>query len=52
VDYSSVERYLESFVNYEVIPGFGFASAGYDLDHVNELLRRLDDLTGRRARFT
>jgi dihydrofolate synthase/folylpolyglutamate synthase len=43
VDYSSVERYLESFVNYEVIPGFGFASAGYDLDHVHELLRRLGD---------
>ena len=38
MDYSSVERYLDSFVNYEVVPGFGFASAGYDLDHVNELL--------------
>ncbi|MBE9505705.1 MAG: bifunctional folylpolyglutamate synthase/dihydrofolate synthase, partial [Chloroflexi bacterium] len=43
MDYSSVERYLDSFVNYEVVPGFGFASAGYDLDHVNELLRRLGD---------
>ncbi len=43
MDYSSVERYLDSFVNYEVVPGFGFASAGYDLGHVNELLRRLGD---------
>ncbi len=41
VDYSQVERRLDSFVNYEVLPGFGFAEAGYDLDHVRELLRRL-----------
>ena len=42
-DYSSVERYLDVFVNYEVLPGFGFAEAGYDLAHVRELLRRLGD---------
>ncbi len=41
MDYSNVERYLDSFVDYEVIPGFGFAEAGYDLSHMFELLRRL-----------
>jgi len=41
VDYSPVEEYLDTFVNYEVIPGFGFAEDGYDLGHVRELLRRL-----------
>ena len=41
MDYSAVEAYLDSFVNYEVIPGFGFATAGYNLDHVCEVLRRL-----------
>jgi len=43
MDYSRVESYLDSFVNYEVLPGFGFAEAGYDLSHVRELLRRLGD---------
>ncbi|TFH33905.1 MAG: hypothetical protein E4G93_06175, partial [Dehalococcoidia bacterium] len=43
VDYSNVERYLDTFVNYEVLPGFGFAESGYDLSHVRELLRRLGD---------
>ncbi|MBN1855964.1 MAG: bifunctional folylpolyglutamate synthase/dihydrofolate synthase [Dehalococcoidia bacterium] len=41
MDYTAIERYLDSFVNYEVIPGFGFASEGYNLDHVHEVLRRL-----------
>lgn len=41
MDYSRVEEYLDTFVNYEVIPGFGFAEDGYDLGHVRELLRRL-----------
>ena len=41
MDYSPVEEYLDTFVNYEVIPGFGFAEAGYDLSHLKELLRRL-----------
>lgn len=40
-DYGRVESYLNDFVNYEVLPGFGFAEAGYDLSHVEELLRRL-----------
>ncbi len=43
MDYSRVESYLDSFVNYEVLPGFGFAEAGYDLSHIQELLRRLGD---------
>ncbi|MFW6056207.1 MAG: bifunctional folylpolyglutamate synthase/dihydrofolate synthase, partial [Chloroflexota bacterium] len=38
-----MESYLDSFVNYEVLPGFGFAEANYDLSHVRELLRRLGD---------
>jgi dihydrofolate synthase/folylpolyglutamate synthase len=28
-------------VNYEVLPGFGFAGVGYELGHVRELLQRL-----------
>jgi len=40
--YGRIERYLDTFVNYEVLPGFGFAEAGYSLSHVEELLRRLD----------
>ncbi len=43
MDFSHVEGYLDAFVNYEVLPGFGFAEAGYDLRHVEELLRRLGD---------
>jgi dihydrofolate synthase/folylpolyglutamate synthase len=43
VNYSGVEEYLNSFVNYEVMPGFGFAESGYDLSHVRELLQRLGD---------
>ncbi len=40
--YGRIERYLDTFVNYEVLPGFGFAEAGYSLSHLEELLRRLD----------
>jgi dihydrofolate synthase / folylpolyglutamate synthase len=43
VNYSRVEAFLDSFVNYELLPGFGFAESGYDLSHVRELLRRLGD---------
>jgi len=42
-DYSRVEKYLDDFVNYEVLPGFGFASAGYTLDHVEAVLHDLGD---------
>ena len=41
MDFTRIEQYLNSFVNYEVLPGFGFAEAGYDLSHCVELLRRL-----------
>lgn len=43
MDFSGIERRLDTYVNYEAIPGFGFADAGYSLDHVHELLRRLGD---------
>ncbi len=42
-DFSTIERRLASYANYETIPGFGFADAAYDLSHVRELLRRLGD---------
>jgi len=42
-DYSRVESYLDDFVNYEVLPGFGFATAGYTLDHVQRVLSELGD---------
>ena len=42
-DYSQIERYLDDFVNYEVLPGFDFATAGYTLDHVEAVLRNLGD---------
>ena len=42
-DYSRVEKYLDDFVNYEVLPGFGFASAGYTLDHVESVLHDLGE---------
>ncbi len=43
MNYSGVDEYLASFANYEVLPGFGFATAGYDLSHVVELLHRVGD---------
>jgi len=42
-DFSRVERYLDDFVNYEVLPGFGFATAGYTLDHVEAILHDIGD---------
>ena len=42
-DFSRVERYLDDFVNYEVLPGFGFVTAGYTLDHVEAVLYDLGD---------
>jgi dihydrofolate synthase / folylpolyglutamate synthase len=43
MDFSKVDAFLNRFVNYEVLPGFGFAQSGYDLSHIGELLRRLDN---------
>jgi dihydrofolate synthase/folylpolyglutamate synthase len=41
LNYSQAEEYLNSFVNYEQIPGITYAQAGYSLRHVEELLRRM-----------
>jgi dihydrofolate synthase/folylpolyglutamate synthase len=41
LNYSQAEEYLNSFVNYERIPGVSYAGAGYTLRHVEELLNRL-----------
>jgi dihydrofolate synthase/folylpolyglutamate synthase len=43
LNYSQAEEYLNSFTNYEQIPGITYAQAGYSLRHVEELLKRLDD---------
>ena len=41
MNYSQAEDYLNSFVNYEQIPGISYAQPGYDLMHVEELLNRM-----------
>ena len=41
MNYSQAEEYLNSFTNYEQIPGITYAGAGYSLGHVEELLRRM-----------
>jgi dihydrofolate synthase/folylpolyglutamate synthase len=41
VNYSQAEEYLNSFVNYEQIPGISYAQPGYSLRHVEELLNRM-----------
>jgi dihydrofolate synthase/folylpolyglutamate synthase len=41
LNYSQAEEYLNSFVNYEQIPGISYAQPGYDLRHVEELLNRM-----------
>ena len=43
MNYSQAEEYLNSFVNYEQIPGISYAQPGYDLGHLEELLRRMGD---------
>ena len=43
MNYSQAEEYLNSFTNYEQIPGITYAQAGYSLRHVEELLRRMDN---------
>jgi dihydrofolate synthase/folylpolyglutamate synthase len=43
LNYSQAEEYLNSFVNYEQIPGISYAQPGYSLRHVEELLRRMGD---------
>jgi dihydrofolate synthase/folylpolyglutamate synthase len=41
MNYSQAEEYLNSFVNYEQIPGISYAQPGYSLTHVEELLNRM-----------
>jgi len=43
LNYSQAEKYLNSFVNYEQIPGITYAQPGYSLRHVEELLNRMGD---------
>jgi dihydrofolate synthase/folylpolyglutamate synthase len=43
LNYSQAEEYLNSFVNYEQIPGISYAQPGYSLRHVEELLNRMDN---------
>jgi dihydrofolate synthase/folylpolyglutamate synthase len=41
LNYSQAEKYLNSFVNYEQIPGITYAQPGYSISHVEELLNRM-----------
>jgi dihydrofolate synthase/folylpolyglutamate synthase len=41
LNYRQAEEYLNSFVNYEQIPGVSYAEPGYSLRHVEELLTRM-----------
>ncbi len=43
MNYSQAEEYLHSFIDYEKIPGISYASYGYSLKHVEELLHRMGD---------
>ncbi len=38
MNYSQAEEYLNSFTNYELVPGISYAQPGYSLRHVEELL--------------
>ena len=41
MNYRQAEDYLNSFINYEKIPGISYAQPGYSLRHVEELLNRM-----------
>jgi len=41
LNYIQAEEYLNSFVNYEQIPGVTYVQPGYSLKHVGELLARM-----------
>jgi len=43
LNYSQAEKYLDSFIDYEQIPGISYAQPGYSLMHVEELLHRMGD---------
>jgi dihydrofolate synthase/folylpolyglutamate synthase len=41
LNYNQAEEYLNTFTNYEQIPGMTYTGAGYSLEHLEELLRRM-----------
>jgi dihydrofolate synthase/folylpolyglutamate synthase len=41
LNYTQAEEYLNSFTNYEQIPGISYVQPGYSLKHVEELLNRM-----------
>jgi len=41
MNYIEAEEYLNSFVNYENIPGISYVSVDYNLGHMDEVLRQL-----------
>ena len=41
MNYRQAEEYLNTFTNYEQIPGITYAGADYSLRHLEELLRRM-----------
>ncbi len=43
MNYNQAEEYLNSFTNYEQIPGITYAQVGYSLRHLEELLNRMGD---------
>ena len=43
MNYSQAEEYLNSFINYEQIPGTSYVQPDYSLKHVEELLNRMDN---------
>jgi dihydrofolate synthase/folylpolyglutamate synthase len=43
LNYGQAEEYLNTFINYEQIPGISYAQPGYSLRHVEELLNRMGD---------
>jgi dihydrofolate synthase/folylpolyglutamate synthase len=43
LNYRQAEQYLNTFTNYEQIPGVSYAPSDYDLRHLQELLKRMDN---------
>ena len=43
MNYRQAEQYLNTFTNYELIPGITYAPSDYSLRHVEELLKRMDN---------
>ena len=41
MNYIQAEEYIHSFIDYEMLPGIPYASRGYGLKHIEEVLERL-----------